>query len=109
MSYRVTTGRLAEEDLFETAAFLSDRTIDGAIAWIDAFEAAKAALAEFAAGCPLAPEDERARMAVRERYFSTRRGRRYRILFTIVGDEVRILRVRGPGQDLVPPDGLEPE
>jgi hypothetical protein len=35
---------------------------------------------------------------VREKFFKTRQGRRYRLLYTINGDVVRVLRVRGPGQ-----------
>ena len=35
---------------------------------------------------------------VRQVLFQTRHGRPYRILYAISGDEVRVLRVRGPGQ-----------
>jgi hypothetical protein len=46
----------------------------------------------------LAPENEFVAREIRHIVFRTRHGRPYRALFTIVGNEVRILRVRGPGQ-----------
>ncbi len=38
----------------------------------------------------------------------TRRGLTYRILFTISGQEVLVLHVRGPGQAHVTPEDLRP-
>ena len=38
---------------------------------------------------------------IRETLFKTRKGKPYRILFTVQGDEVLVLRVRGPGQNYV--------
>lgn len=43
---------------------------------------------------------------LRETYFKTRHGRRYRIVFTIIGTEVRVLRIRAPGQRLLRDGGL---
>jgi len=43
---------------------------------------------------------------IRHVFFRTRAGRTYRALFLLVGDEVRVLRVRGPGQPPVGPDEL---
>ncbi len=49
-------------------------------------------------------------MSLKQAFFRTRRGRSYRAVFVIVGDivgdEVRILRVRGPGQELIEPDEI---
>ena len=48
---------------------------------------------------PLAPENSLATLGeVRQFLFKTRRGRTYRAVYVIMDDEVRILRVRGPGQ-----------
>ncbi len=49
----------------------------------------------------LAPEASMLTEAVRQRFFKTKAGRSYRILFLIVDVEVRVLRVRGPGQELM--------
>lgn len=38
--------------------------------------------------------------------FKTRKGRKYRVLFTIQDQTAIILHVRGPGQDLLDPDDL---
>jgi hypothetical protein len=50
---------------------------------------------------PLAPESAHCNYQIREVFFKTRKGNPYRVLFTILGDEVLVLRVRGPGQDYV--------
>lgn len=47
---------------------------------------------------PLAPEAEDIGEEIRQTLFRTRAGRTYRVLFIIVGDEVRVLRIRGAGQ-----------
>ncbi len=39
-------------------------------------------------------------------FFKTPHGRTYRGVFTIVDDEIRVLRVRGPGQPSLEPDEL---
>ncbi|MBI2825538.1 MAG: hypothetical protein HYX69_12715 [Planctomycetia bacterium] len=46
----------------------------------------------------VAPESNALGCEVRQRFFKTRRGRVYRILYVVVVDEVRVLRIRGPGQ-----------
>jgi hypothetical protein len=43
---------------------------------------------------------------LRQATFRTRHGRTYRAVFTIVGDQVRILRVRGPGRPPLEADEL---
>jgi hypothetical protein len=55
----------------------------------------------------LVPELSLPDFEVREILFKTRRGRYYRILYVIVEDEVRILRLRGPGEPDLPADELE--
>ena len=54
----------------------------------------------------LAPESEHVDYEIREVLFKTRKGNPYRILFTIQGNEVLVLRVRGLGQDFVPEEQL---
>jgi hypothetical protein len=51
----------------------------------------------------LAPESSEFDCPIHQLTFKTPRGRKYRILYAIVGDEVRILHVRGPGQDSITP------
>ena len=98
MSFRVSTLPRAEADVRAIARYVRERSPRGADAWLTAFEQAIHHLEQFADGCGEAAENGQFEIEVRQALFKTRRGRVYRLLFTIVDDEVRILRVRGPGQ-----------
>jgi plasmid stabilization system protein ParE len=98
MSYRVSILAKAHADVDRVYTWISQRSIAGAVRWYAAFFAAARSLAENPESCSLAPESELLPYTIRQRFFRTRRGRIYRMLFTIVDDEVRVLRVRGPGQ-----------
>lgn len=75
--------------------------------WFQAFEAAAKGLPRSPQSYALAPEDEFVDWEIRQFFFKTRRGRTYRGLFTIVENEIRVMRVRGPGQALVEPVDLQ--
>jgi plasmid stabilization system protein ParE len=106
MTYRVIATPEADEDSLSILHYLHSYSPEGAESWMRAYEAATMRLASFADGCSLAEEYQRFAIEVRQLLFRTRRGRPYRLLFTIVGNEVRILRVRGPGQSDVGPDEI---
>lgn len=106
MKYRIRILRRAHADFASTVAHLYERSPQGAAAWINAFEKAKGRLAEYADGCSEADENYRFDIDVKQLLFKTRRGRVYRLIFTIVENEVRILRVRGPGQARVEPEDV---
>ena len=55
----------------------------------------------------VAPESTYYDYEIRHAFFKTRRGLTYRTLFVIANDSVHIIYVRGPGQDLVPPEDLK--
>lgn len=59
-----------------------------------------------AGACSAAAEAREIGLPIKQAFFRTRKGRTYRAVFLIVGDEVRVLRVRGPGQASVDPDSL---
>ena len=103
MKYRIRMLRRAHADFASTVAYLYERSPQGAAVWINAFEKAKNRLAEYADSCSEADENYRFDIDVKQLLFKTRRGRVYRLIFTIAENEVRILRVRGPGQA-----GIEP-
>lgn len=44
---------------------------------------------------------------IRQLLFRTRKGRTYRALFDIQGKTVRVLRIRGPGQQLLAPEDFD--
>ncbi len=104
MSHRVVVLRRAEEELTAIALWLADHSRDGAVKWLDAFERAKDSLAADPYGGETAPESEFVEAEVRQILFKTRSGNRYRALYTIEGNDVRILHVRGPGQTILRPD-----
>lgn len=98
MTFRIITGSAAKSDVRSIAAYLRSHSRRGAAAWMNAFEAAVERLASNADSCPFADEYEQFDVEVRQSLFKTSRGQPYRLIFTIRGDEVRILRVRAPGQ-----------
>jgi hypothetical protein len=63
-------------------------------------------LAEHADSFPAAMEDPESNLPLKEALFRTTHGHSYRAVFAIVGDQVRILRVRGPGQPPLSDDEL---
>lgn len=98
MKHNVLALRRADNDVRQITRWISRHSRQGADAWLDAYEQLLEWLAEHAESCPAAGEDSDCSVALREAFFGTGHGRAYRTIFTIVGEEVRILRVRGPGQ-----------
>jgi plasmid stabilization system protein ParE len=99
MSYRLRILRRAEADTRDIFDWIEARSPDGAQRWLTAFETAANRLLVNPLAWPLAPENDLVDYDVRHFAFKTRRGRKYRALYTIVEDEVRILHVRWGGQD----------
>ena len=86
---------------------IAERSAEGAERWLDALEKALDSVANSPESYSLAEEaDAFPHHTIRQFFFRTRRGRTYRGLFTVVGKEVRVLRLRGPGQDLVAPEDV---
>lgn len=98
MTYKVLALRRADADVRHIARWIAKRSLQGAHSWLDAYEEMLARLAVDAHVFPAALEDPDCDISLRQATFRTRHGRTYRAIFTIVGDQVRILRIRGPGQ-----------
>lgn len=98
MSYRVRSVPRAEIDTQQIYDWIKERSADGARRWWIAFEEACGRLSRHPFSFALAPEARQLDREVRQIIFKTRNGRPYRVLFMVAGNEVRILRVRGPGQ-----------
>lgn len=107
MTYQVRILRRALQDLDDILAFVARRSPEGAERLLARFDEATAKLAENPFVAPISPESEALGEEVRHLMFRTRAGRKYRALFVVVGDEVRILRVRGSGQPPVRPGDIE--
>jgi len=95
---QVTILPRAERDAQAIFDWIFERSPEGARRWWNALEGAIGAIAANPQRCGLAPEDDLVPCELRQFLFKTRRGRTYRAVFTVVGTEVRVLRVRGPGQ-----------
>jgi plasmid stabilization system protein ParE len=106
MKYQVLALRRAEADVRHITRWLSQRSPQGAISWLDAYQQLIERLAKHADSCASALENADCNPALKQALFGTRSGRAYRAVFTIVGDQVRILRVRGPGQPPLQDDEL---
>ncbi len=106
MTYRVRTLPRAEADIHSIANYIHLRSPAGASNWVSALDQALKRLADFAQGSGEADENEFFDIEVKQSFFRTRRSRIYRLLFTIVENEVRVLRVRGSGQAPIDPEEL---
>jgi plasmid stabilization system protein ParE len=98
MTFRVRILTRAQADADAIYEWLAERSLPGANRWYLAFTEAARLLGSDPNRHARAPEATRCREDLRQKFSKTPRGRTYRLVFLIVGDEVRILRVRGPGQ-----------
>ena len=107
MNYRLRIYPRAEADIEHILHWMVRHSPAGALRWYAAFDEAAANLAVNPHRCGIARENAYVEPEIRQMLFRTHRGRTYRVLFTIAGDEVRLLRVRGPGQRDLQPDEFE--
>ena len=103
MKFKVVLTRQAERDVDGILNWLNERSPSGARRWFEALERALDWLEVHSSTCAKAPESDEFPIEIRQFLFKTRRGRPYRILFSIDDSEARVLHIRGPGQDLVRP------
>lgn len=93
MKYRVQLQRLARQDLWAVYRRASARAPATAARWLDRFERTLQTLDERPDRCPLAHENAKIAVEVRVLLFG-RQPNVFRVLFTVDGDAVRILRIR---------------
>ena len=98
MNYRVVLLNRAERQADIITESLAKRSPQGARHWLEALGKALDELSFQPQRFGLAPENGCADYKLRQLLFKTRSGRKYRAVFTIISDEVRVLHVRGPGQ-----------
>lgn len=103
MSGKLTVRELpkALADVVAIARFLGKRSPQGMHAWLDAYDEAVDRVS--ARDCPRshAPENDRVDEELFHVLFKTKRGRTYRAVYLVDGDDLLVLRVRGPGQKLM--------
>ena len=83
----------AQQDIAEARLWLVERSPDAADRWFNSIYDTIASLEVFPERCPLAPESKSLNAEIRE-IFHGRRQHKYRILFTVSGNEVHVLHVR---------------
>ena len=88
----------AERDAQAIYDYIYPRSEAGAIHWWQAFQKAMHSLPENPMRYGLAPENELSHLKIQQFLFRTPHGRTYRGVFVAVEEEIRVLRVRGPGQ-----------
>jgi plasmid stabilization system protein ParE len=98
MKFAVSVLDRAWSDADRMFEWIAARSPQGAVQWDRVFEEALVLLQTDADQHGFAPENANLEIKIRQRLFKTRRGRPYRLLYTIVGEDVTVLRVRGPGQ-----------
>lgn len=100
MSHRIRYLSPAFEDIGKICAYLARHSPAYAPRWVDRMENAVRSLRHMPHRCPLAPEDEFFPMEIRQLRFDS-----YRVLFTIAGDEVRIINILHSARDTLPDGG----
>ena len=98
MTYRLVIVEPAEIDVDEIYAYILARSPQGATSWYREFLACSKRITLQPLACSIAAENAEFDFELRQALFKTRYGAAYRCVFTVVDDEVRILRVRGRGQ-----------
>jgi len=98
MTFKLRILPRAERDIQCIFDFIAEQSADGARHWWNAFHEAACRAGDYPGRFPFAPENALSACELRQFSFKTRRGRSYRAIFAVVNDEVRLLRVRGPGQ-----------
>lgn len=88
----------AQDDAEAIFDWLWTRSEQGAIRRRSAFDVAARGLSKDADIWSIASEAARVGTPIRQKFFKTPHGRRYRIIYRIDGEEVVVLRVRGPGE-----------
>lgn len=109
MKYRLSVLPEADQNVDRIFCWLAERTPAGARRWYLRFLEAVESLRENPQSHGYAPENEYVEPEIRQAIFKTRRGRPYRVLFRILQNEVQVLHVRGPGQDLLAAEDLPQE
>jgi plasmid stabilization system protein ParE len=88
----------AQRDLSRIFDWLERRSPRGAAAWYQAYRKSALKVVADPEAFPSVEEAMDLKVDIREALFKSRQGRRYRIIFEFDAKEIRILRIRRPGQ-----------
>jgi plasmid stabilization system protein ParE len=105
MGYEVVLLRRAQTDFDAILNWLSINSPAALERWFDSYEKILERLEREPLSFGYAPENEILASSVRHALFRSGRNSVYRLLFLIADNQVRVLRIRGPGQDFVHVEG----
>ncbi len=105
MIFQVRLQTDAVEDLDAAYQYAASHAPDPAARWLARFQTALKTLEHNPERCPLAPESLKSSRQLREFSFG-KRPFVFRVIFTIDGDNVRILRICRAQRRLLTPDEL---
>jgi plasmid stabilization system protein ParE len=94
VTYNVIVTPTADAEAMEAVAWYAERSTDAAQRWHERLTRAINSLAKLPTRCPVSQEDSKALGCEVRLLLYGKRGGVYRILFSIVGDTVWILRIR---------------
>lgn len=97
MNYSLYIHPEAEADVERIASYIGERSFEGMVRWLDAFEAAQARILAAPLICSPAAEEPLIQRGLRQVLFKTPAGNPYRLVFIVDKAELTILRVRGLG------------
>jgi plasmid stabilization system protein ParE len=101
---------LARADIDRIYDWLAERSPAGAATWYDALVAETQRILQHPESCGVIPEARpRWGRSIYQAIFKTAQGNPYRLIFELTETEVRVLRVRGPGQRPLRPRDLGTE
>ncbi len=109
MTYRIHVTDQADADLDRLLGSLAERSPEAATRLSQRYFNALARLRTMPLSCGLAHENPRFGEEIRHLLFGLHKGRKYRALFAVRGDEVVILAIRAPGERPVEPGDITPE
>lgn len=98
--YKIVITKLAERDIEIAFQWWSEnRSPAQAVKWYGSILSTIETLREMPDRCPYASEADKLKLPVRQLLFGVSKRPTHRILFELVNDEVRVLRVRNAAQD----------
>ena len=106
MSFRVQLTAEAVRNQNDIADWIAQRSVVGALAWLDALDRVLRQLSTSPASFPKAAADEFCHRELRNSLFGTRTGRVFRAIFYMDGDYVIVTHLRGPDQQALSDDDL---
>lgn len=98
---KVVMLRRAKEDLLAASLYLAGFAPQTAQRWVDGFEEAIASLSTNPERWGVAPESGLLGLEIRQLIYRAKTGSASRALFVIASDEVRVLRIKRPGEPIL--------